>query len=444
MTDNREKYLDLLRDLIAIPSVSARQEGQLEAAQLVGQAFAEAGAEVIIDETYPAPFVLGKFLSHDSAAKTLVIYNHYDVQPEDPIALWATNPFELVAKEGKLFGRGVADDKGHITARLNAIVDYREAHGDWPVNIFFLVEGAEESGSTYFREYLAKYATEFADTDLVIWESGEVRGADRLEVLGGNKGIITFTLTSETANRDLHSSFATVVDSATWRLIAALNSLRTPAGAIAIDGLYDDAILPNERENELVRSLDVRPTKIKQDFGLQRPLLSETTGEDFYDNLYFKSNLNIEGIQSGYQGAGVKTVTPATASAKLEIRLVPGQIPEDIFQKVVAQLAKNGFDDIQAELTLATPGYRSDMTAPRIQALIALGQRLYSEVEVTPTSPGTGPMYWANEYIQAPIAAVGLAYHDSLVHAPNENIRVADYDKHVELIQALIGSYEVK
>jgi succinyl-diaminopimelate desuccinylase len=441
MTANREKNLQVLADLVAFPSVSARRQGQVETAQYLKNVFADAGAQVIYDDSFSAPFVFAKFLSDDPAAKTLVLYNHYDVQAEEPVGLWDTDPFTLTEKDGHLFGRGVDDDKGHITARLTAIEDYQDAHGSLPVNIYFLVEGAEESGSEHFKDYLEKYANEFKQIDLVVWESGPVHGDDRLEIFGGNKGIITFTLSANTAAADIHSSFASVVDSATWRLIDAIASLRSPDGKILIDGLYDDALVPTEREEALVRAGEVTPDSIREKFGLTRPLLTETSGEDFYDALYFKSNLNIEGIQSGYQGPGVKTVTPAQAEAKLEIRLVPGQDPQDIFDKVVAQLQRNGFGDIKAELTLATPGYRSDMTASRIAALIQIAEDLYEEVEVLPTDPGTGPMYWANQIIQAPIAAAGLTADDSQIHAPNENIRLKNYDKHTALIRALIGSY---
>jgi len=160
--------------------------------------------------------------------------------------------------------------------------------------------------------------------------------------------------------------------------------------------------------------------------------------------LFFKSNLNIEGIQSGYQGPGVKTVTPASATAKLEIRLVPGQEPQDVFDKLVGQLKRNGFGDVEATLTLATPGYRSDMSAPRILSLVTLAEQLYHTVEVAPTSAGTGPMYWAIKYIGAPIAAVGLVYDGSQIHAPNENIRLSDYEHHVALVTALIADYSEK
>ncbi|MBJ7620961.1 M20/M25/M40 family metallo-hydrolase [Weissella confusa] len=444
MSSNREKNLQVLSELVAIPSVSARREGQDVAAKYLRDVFRDAGAEVTYDDSFPAPFVLAKFLSDRPDAKTLVLYNHYDVQPEDPIALWETDPFTLTEKDGRLYGRGVADDKGHITSRLEAVEDYLALHETLPVNVYFVVEGAEESGSEHFKDYLEKYAYEFENVDLVIWESGTVHGDDRLEVFGGNKGIITFTLSAQTAAEDIHSSFAAVVDSAAWRLIDAIASLRGQDGEILIDGLYDTAREPNEREQALVRGGEVTPESLKRDFGLRRPLLTETTGEDFYDNLFFKSNLNIEGIQSGYQGPGVKTVTPASATAKLEIRLVPGQEPQDVFDKLVDQLKRNGFGDVEATLTLATPGYRSDMSAPRILSLVTLAEQLYQTVEVSPTSAGTGPMYWANKYIGAPIAAVGLAYDGSQIHAPNENIRLSDYEHHVALVTALIADYSEK
>ncbi|MDR0898876.1 MAG: M20/M25/M40 family metallo-hydrolase [Lactobacillaceae bacterium] len=439
---NRQKYLEKLKEFIAIPSVSAKQQSQSAAAQFLRETLHEAGAQVVVDGEFGAPFVFAKFVSNKPNAKTLVLYNHYDVQPEEPLELWLSQPFVLTERDGKLFGRGVDDDKGHITSRLTAITDYLENHKSLPVNIYWIIEGAEETASLGLDKYLEKYQDEFQNDDLVIWESGEVHSNDRVEIVGGNKGIITFDLSATSANDDFHSSYASVADSATWHLIEAIASLRNDDGSIAIEGLYDDAIEPNERELELVSHSEITPDSIKKEFGLKLPLLTETSGEDFNDNLYFKSNLNIEGIVSGYIGTGVKTVTPAHATAKMEIRLVPGQVPDDIFQKLVSQLQKNGFSDIEAKLTLGEPGYRSDMSAPAILKLIEIAKKLYHGADVYPTSAGTGPMYYANKFIKAPIATAGIGYDGSLDHAPNENIRIEDYDKHIKLIEELIASYE--
>ncbi|MDR2660756.1 MAG: M20/M25/M40 family metallo-hydrolase [Lactobacillaceae bacterium] len=441
----KEYYLEKLKELIALPSVSATKSYQKQTAEVIKKIFEEINAEVLIDEEFGAPFVLAKIQSSNVNAKNIVIYNHYDVQPEEPVEEWESDPFVLTQKGDKLFGRGVADDKGHFTARLTALEEYREEHnGNLPVNIYWILEGSEESASVGLDQYLEKYKSYFpSNIEVVIWESGELNAQGQSEIVGGNKGIITFTLSFESANNDLHSSYASVVDSATWHLIDAISSLRNSNGEINIDGLYDDANVPNQREKDLIIKYALEsPEKIKEDWGLTLPLINEKSKEDFFESLYFKSTLNIEGIISGYTGEGVKTVLPKYAEAKLEIRLVPGQKPNDIFNKLVKQLEKNGYADIKAELTLGEPGYRSDMSAPAIENIIELSNKKYGEVAVFPTSPGTGPMYYVNSVLKAPIAGFGLGYWGSLAHAPNENIRLIDYDKHIEIIKEIISTYE--
>lgn len=438
-----EKYLDALAQLIALPSVSAQQRALAETAAAVGKLFEELNGDVTIDATFGAPFVYARFNSARPDAKTLVIYNHYDVQPAEPLELWQSDPFTLTKKAGLLIGRGVSDDKGHLTARLTALAKYLAAHDNQlPVNIVFLAEGMEENASVGLDKYLTKYAPEIDNVDLVIWESGDGNARGQREIFGGNKGIITFNLSVRSADVDLHSSYAAVVDSATWRLLAAINSLRDAKGKILIDGIYDDVIRPNTRELTLSKDAEITPDVLQERAGLRLPFL-EVDG--FTHDLFFNPTINVEGIESGYTGQGVKTILPALATAKLEIRLVPGMDPDKTFQQVVAHLHKHGFDDVVAELTLGEPGYRSDMSAEPILKLADIAAKIYGgadQISLQPTSPGTGPMYYVNHALNAPIASIGLSHPGSLDHAPNENVRLSDYLQHITVIEKLIESYE--
>lgn len=437
------KYLDALAELIALPSVSAHKTYLMETATAIDALFEELGGQVIVDDAFGAPFVYARFNATTPNAKTLVIYNHYDVQPAEPLDLWDSHPFTLTERDGLLIGRGVSDDKGHLTARLTALAQYLAEHDQQlPVNIVFFVEGMEENASVGLDDYLAKYAPELDNVDLVIWESGDGNARGQREIFGGNKGIITFNLSVQSAEVDLHSSYAAVVDSATWRLIAAINSLRDANGKILVDGIYEDVRPANERELALASQAEITPQSIRQHAGLHLPLL-EVDG--FTQDLFFNPTINVEGIISGYTDVGVKTVLPALASAKLEIRLVPGMDPDKTFQQVVAHLHKHDFDDVQAELTLGEPGYRSDMSAPAILKLAQIAADVYGgedNISLQPTSPGTGPMAFMNRHVDAPIASIGLSHPGSLDHAPNENVRRLDYDQHITVIEKLIESYE--
>lgn len=439
----RQDYLTLLEELVAIPSVSAQAASLPEAATTIANAFRQLGAKVTYDDTYFAPFVLAEFTSDQPDAKTLVIYNHYDVQPAEPLDLWTTAPWTLSARDGKLYGRGVDDDKGNLTARLAAVAEYlKENDQTLPVNIIFIVEGAEETASQYLPEYLAKHANTIA-ADLVLWESGGKNADDIVEIYGGNKGIVTFELTANTADSDLHSSLSAVVDSAPIRLSQAIAALFDQQGNIAVPHFYDEVIAPNAREKALIGQLPLTREDLVAQHGLKVPLYTDRNGQDLKETLYFQPTLNVQGIISGYNDKGVKTVLPATATAKLEARLVPNMSPDITLQRIADHLTAQGFADITVTKTLGLAGYRSDMSDPEIQRVISVAKAYYQVAPVVmPTSPGTGPMATIYAALQAPIASLGVGYANNLDHAPNEHIRLVDYDQHIDAVKALIKSYQ--
>lgn len=439
----RQDYLTLLEELVAIPSVSAQAASLPEAATTIANAFRQLGAKVTYDDTYFAPFVLAEFTSDQPDAKTLVIYNHYDVQPAEPLDLWTTAPWTLSARDGKLYGRGVDDDKGNLTARLAAVAEYlKENDQTLPVNIIFIVEGAEETASQYLPEYLEKHANTIA-ADLVLWESGGKNADDIVEIYGGNKGIVTFELTANTADSDLHSSLSAVVDSAPIRLSQAIAALFDQQGNIAVPHFYDEVIAPNAREKALIGQLPLTREDLVAQHGLKVPLYTDRNGQDLKETLYFQPTLNVQGIISGYNDKGVKTVLPATATAKLEARLVPNMSPDITLQRIADHLTAQGFADITVTKTLGLAGYRSDMSDPEIQRVISVAKAYYQVAPVVmPTSPGTGPMATIYAALQAPIASLGVGYANNLDHAPNEHIRLVDYDQHIDAVKALIKSYQ--
>lgn len=441
----RQDYLTLLEKLVAIPSVSAQAASLPEAATTITKAFRQLGAKVTYDDTYFAPFILAEFTSTLPNAKTLVIYNHYDVQPAEPLSLWTTAPWTLSSRDGKLYGRGVDDDKGNLTARLAAVAEYlAENDHSLPVNLTFIVEGAEETASQYLPEYLAKHTNNHA-ADLILWESGGKNADDIIEIYGGNKGIVTFELAAKTADSDLHSSLSAVVDSAPIRLSQAITSLFDQHGNITVPHFYDDVISPNAREKLLVGQLPLTRDDLVAQHGLTVPLYTDRNGHDLKETLYFQPTLNVQGIISGYNDKGVKTVLPATATAKLEARLVPNMSPDITLQRIADHLTAQGFADITVTKTLGLAGYRSDMSDPEIQRVISVAKAYYQvEPVVMPTSPGTGPMATIYNAFHAPIASLGVGYANNLDHAPNEHIRLVDYDQHIDAVKALIKSYQVQ
>ena len=437
-----QHYFEVLRTLISKKSIFAQQIGLQEVANYLGEIFTAAGAKVMIDDSYTAPFVLAEFLSSNPAAKTIIFYNHYDTVPADDDQPWTNDPFTLSVHYGIMYGRGVDDDKGHITARLTAVRKYIREHSDLPVNIIFMMEGAEESASTDLDKYLAKHRKRLRGADLLVWEQGSRNNLGQLEISGGNKGIVTFDMTVKSADVDIHSSFGGVINSASWYLVNALSSLRSPDGRILVEGIYEQVQEPNERELALIEEYALRtPEELSQVYGLKLPVLLDERKE-FLRRFYFEPSLNIEGFGSGYQGQGVKTILPSEAQAKMEVRLVPGLEPEDVLDKIRQQLDKNGYPAVELTYTLGEMSYRSDMSAPSILNLIELAKDFYREgISVLPTSAGTGPMHTVYEALEVPMAAFGLGNANSRDHGGDENVKIADYYTHIELIQDLIGSY---
>ncbi|HFI0452238.1 TPA: M20/M25/M40 family metallo-hydrolase [Streptococcus suis] len=438
-------YFEKLKVLISKKSIFAQQIGLLDVAAYLKEMFEEAGADVILDDSYAAPFVMAKFAATVPNAKTLIFYNHYDTVPADADQVWEKgNPFELTISDGYIYGRGVDDDKGHITARLSALKKYlARQNGHLPVNVIFIMEGAEESASVDLDKYLAKYKEDLLGADLLVWEQGHRNSLHQLEIAGGNKGIVTFDLQVKSADLDIHSSYGGVIDSASWYLLSALQSMRATDGRILVDGIYEQVQEPNERELALVEEFALATSQSMKDiYGLTLPTLVEDRRE-FLKRLYFEPSITIEGLSTGYLGQGVKTIIPAQASAKMEVRLVPGLEPHDVLDKIRQHLDKHGFDKVEVIFTLGEMSYRSDMSHPAIVNVIELAKKLTPEgVAVLPTSPGTGPMHTVFHALGVPIAGFGLGNANSRDHAGDENVSIADYYSHVELVEELIASYE--
>lgn len=438
-----QEYIAILRTLIAKKSIFAQQVGLQEVAAYLKEIFTRAGAEVELDDSYTAPFVIAKFKSSNPTAKTIIFYNHYDTVPADSDQIWTDDPFTLSIRDGGMYGRGVDDDKGHIIARLTAMQKYLQKHKTLPVNVIFMMEGAEESASVDLEKYLAKHKVLLQGADLLVWEQGIKNSLGQLEISGGNKGIVTFDMKVKSAEVDIHSSFGGVIDSASWYLLNALASLRDKDGCIQVEGLYDQVIAPNQRELALVEQYAQRsPEEVETIYGLELPLLQEEK-KSFLNRIFFEPSLNIEGITSGYQGQGVKTILPSEASAKVEVRLVPGLEPHGVLELIRKQLDKNGFDKVELVYTLGEMSHRSDMSASPILNVIELAKKFYQKgVSVLPTTAGTGPMHTVFEVLGVPMVAFGLGNANSRDHGGDENVRIADYYTHIELVEELIASYE--
>jgi acetylornithine deacetylase/succinyl-diaminopimelate desuccinylase-like protein len=429
LEDNLSRSIDELSALVAQPSVGAQNWGMQECAALTAEMLAKRGFKVEIMPTYGAPVVFGERKGRSD--KTLLFYNHYDVQPPEPLELWETQPFEPSLREGKLYGRGVSDDKSHITSRLFAIDALLDADGELPCNIKFIIEGEEETGSIHLPQLIRENKQKFA-ADACIWEFG---GVDHREIpiqYLGLRGICYVELSVETASIDVHSGLGgSIFPNAAWRLTWALSTLKGPDERIRIPGWYDDILPPTARDRELMAAQPDLAEEYKSRYGVKNFLNGLTGGLELAMTEVFEPTCTICGLTSGYQGPGSKTVLPAQASAKIDFRLVPGQTIEKCLTLLRQHLDAEGFADVQITFMGGGPAAKTDPDDAFVKLVVDSAEEIYeSKMEMIPMIGGSGPSYPFVHDLGLPVATAGLGYPDTRAHAPNENIRLDLYLKH--------------
>lgn len=434
-----------LKQFCELESISAHKKMIPETVGFLENYVISLGGSVKILDEVPggnpvlfASFDAGPNGKHD---RTLLFYNHYDVQPAEPLEEWDTPAFEVTEKDGKLFARGIADNKGDLIARLSAIRILQEEKGGLPCNIKFLLEGEEEIGSPNLPFYLEKY-TELFSADACIWEHADKDEKNRVNLMAGVKGMAYFELTCVSADIDLHSKVGPLVQNAAWRLTHALTSMKNSQHEIMVDGFFDGIIPPTELEMEYVRKIPFDEESFVEMYGLKLPLLTNYSGQDPREALIFNPTMTICGIESGYYGEGSKTVLPKKALAKLDCRIVPGQDPQHILHCIESHLHKHDFSDISVKLLTGVKAYRSDLSHPFVSLMVRTAQEVYDcEVVLSPNNAGTGPMTDFGHSLHLPIVSTGVGWSQSRLHAPNESIRISDFEEGIVHIAYLIEEF---
>jgi acetylornithine deacetylase/succinyl-diaminopimelate desuccinylase-like protein len=432
--------IEELSRLVAQPSVGAQNLGMLECAELTAGMMEKREFETRILPTGGAPVVFSE--RKGSNNRTLLFYCHYDVQPAEPFELWDTPPFEPTLRDGKLFGRGVSDDKGHITSRLFAIDAILHQYGDLPCNIKFIIEGEEETGSIHLPDFVYNNKNLLA-ADACIWEFGGVDHEETPLQYLGLRGICYVELSSTTAQFDVHSGLGgSIFPNSAWRLVWALNTLKGPDEHIRIPGHYDDVLPPSERDRQLMSLLPESSQEYKNRYGVDHFINGLTDGLDLRIAEVFQPTCTICGLTSGYQGPGSKTVLPARAFAKVDFRLVPNQTPGQVLKQLRSHLDAEGFQDIEIKFLGGGPAARTDPDDPFVKMVLETAHQVYGkEMKIIPLSGGSGPNYPFVHGLGLPVATAGLGYPDSRSHAPNENIRIDLYLKHAKHIAHLIEAF---
>ncbi len=437
-----------LTELCKLPSVSAQGSAMEETAEHVAGLLRHLGFEVRILPKHvlsgaegPAggqPVVYAQL--GGVSAKTLLFYNHYDVQPAEPLELWASPPFQPTLRDGKLYGRGVCDNKGNIISRLAAVRAWQEVRGELPCTVKFCIEGDEEIGSPHMEEFVAEHR-ELLSADACLWEGDGVTWEGAPQILLGVKGLLYVELESNTINRDAHSSYGTILPNAAWRLAWALATIKGPDERVRIEGFYDAVRAPTSEERAAVEAMPSEEEETLGSYGIEEALTG-ARGLDYRLRHLFEPTATVDGLSSGYEGEGPKTVLPARALAKMDFRLVPEQDPHDIMQKLRRHLEQHGLADVQVRLLSAERPARTPVTHPFVGAVREAMRQVYDrEPIVVPTMAGTGPLHPFVAVLGLPTADCGIGYPDTHIHAPDENIRIEDFRRGTKAIAALLGRF---
>ena len=438
---NKEAALQELSAFCAQPSISAQGVGMREMAALVRQSLERRGFETRLVETRRHPAILAERSGRGNAS--VLFYNHYDVQPPDPLEQWISPAFKPTVRDGKLFARGAMDDKGHLACRLAALDAVRDVYGELPCTVKLLIEGEEEIASPNLEEVIRQNRDDLM-ADLCLWEFGEVDADGASLQYLGFRGILSVELSVQTLSQDCHSGiWGTLLPNAAWRLSWALSSLKSPDERVAIPGFYDRVVPPSELDMQLMNQLPVISDAQLSALGAKEVIFQYSTPGEFHRNAVLSPSCTICGLASGYQGEGQKTIVPSRASAKLDFRLVPDQTPEEILDKLRKHLDSRGFKDIQATSIGTLYPSRTPVDHPLVRMVTECARDVYGQPQrIYPMSGGSGPAHFFRKHLGLPVVTAGVGYLGSNIHAPNEHIRLRDFSngiRHTARILANLG-----
>ena len=429
---NQPRFLEELKDLLRIPSVSTLPEHKPDvqrAAAFVAESLKRAGIEnVEIIATAGNPLVYGDWL-HAPGKPTVLCYGHYDVQPPDPLELWQTPPFEPAVRDGNLYARGSADDKGQMYMHIKAVEALRAVNGTLPLNLKFLIEGEEEIGGASIAKYVADNPTKLkADVALVSDTAMYAEGLPTLCI--GLRGMLYMELEATGPARDLHSGlYGGAAPNPIFGLAELLAKCKDANGVIQIPGVYDDVAPPAPAEKESWQRLPFTEAEfLRHEVGA-----AQLTGEPGYsvlERVWARPTFEVHGIAGGFTGVGAKTVIPSKATAKVSFRLVPNQDPDRIqksFLEFVNQNAPAGIR-LQLRRLSATRAITVNPDHPAIQTAARAFSQMLGKPTVFTRSGGSIPVVgdFANHLGIASIL-MGFGLPDDGLHSPNEKFRLGNY-----------------
>lgn len=442
LSENRQRHLDELFELLRIPSVSTDPNLTPEvarAATFVAEALRQAGLEPTVIATPGHPVVLARS-PEVPGAPTVLIYGHYDVQPADPLAEWETPPFEPTVVQGEIRARGATDDKGQVYAHVKGAEAVRAVDGAFPLNLRFVIEGEEEVGSPNLAAVLEGHADELA-ADVVIVSDGAMIAPGVPTLTYGLKGLAYLEVRVRTASGDLHSgAYGGGVPNPVLVLCDMLAALKRD-GRVQVPGFYDEVLDLSSAEREAIAAAPFDEAGFRADTGVR-----STAGEPGYsllERLWARPTLDVNGIWGGFQGEGAKTVIPATAGAKVSCRLVPNQDPDAIAELLSDHLRSlaPAWADVEVELLHGGKPAVTDIEAPGIRLAAAALEKTFGRSPVFARTGGTIPVIADfQRLLGAEVVLVGMGLENDRAHAPNERFLVDAYLEGIAMSANLLVS----
>ncbi|MFC0272853.1 M20/M25/M40 family metallo-hydrolase [Metabacillus herbersteinensis] len=424
LIDNRkDEYLEQLFTLLRQKSISTQNIGVRDCAELLKGMMKEIGIETRLLETAGHPIVYGEIMK-DPSAFTLLIYGHYDVQPAEPLDEWLSSPFEPTIRDGKIYCRGVGDNKGQLMAQVLAIKTYLDAFGEIPINIKLVFEGEEECASANLAEFVENNK-ELLAADLVYTSDGPMHDSGSPFVLLGVRGMLYVELTAKGADWDNHSgNKGNIVPNPSWEIIDLLRTMRDENGRVLIEGFYDHIVKPTEKEIQIIKKLPYNQKDIAEKIGYSG---LDMDGETYYRRLTMEPTFNIAGFTSGYGGEGSKTIIPSKAVLKMDMRLVVEQDPDDIFEKFCNHVKKHAPNIEVKRLGDMKPSRTS--ADHEIVGVVsnAVRNSFQTDLILQPSMGGSLPDYVWTKILGIPSVVVPYANFDEANHSPNENMGVQNF-----------------
>jgi acetylornithine deacetylase/succinyl-diaminopimelate desuccinylase-like protein len=416
----RHESLEILKTLLRQPSISAQDVGVRDCARLLAGLMTDLGIAAEVIPTTTQPVVHGEILT-DPRAFTLLCYGHYDVQPPEPLELWESPPFEPTVRGGRLYCRGVGDNKGQLITHVLAAHAWLQAAGGPPINLKFVFEGEEESGSPSLGEFVRAHKARLA-ADLVYISDGGLHPSGAPVISLGNRGILGITLVAQGADRDNHSgNKGGVAPNPVWMLVNLLSTMVDASGRVRIDGFYDHVRPVGAVEERLLATMDFDPVAFGQTMGLARVPMD---GPTYWRRIMLEPYFNINGFISGYVGPGSKTIIPSRAECRIDIRLVVDQTTQDILEKVKRHVAS-----VDPRVQVVERGFGTmepSRTAPDHPAVGAVASAIRAVRGMEPfinlCAGGSLPNAIWPAILGADHVGVPYANADENNHSPNENL----------------------